>query len=73
MKRRYPVCAHCSTVMTPDLHEDVSPGFVVNTELYCSHCFKTYMDEELEWMQSVLEKDPEAVAQAMNISIVRFE
>lgn len=70
MRKIYPVCEKCSAVMNPVLHEDVAPGFVVNREVYCAHCFKDYMREQLEWLLSVLDKDPEAVAEAMGVGIV---
>lgn len=62
--KTYPVCAVCSIVMDPNLYDDVTPGFVVNDEVYCPDCFK-------EWVKDELESDPECVAHAMNIWVRR--
>ena len=59
----YPVCAHCSTVMDPDLYDDVTTGFLVAGECYCPECFK-------EWAKDEIDSDPEAVARAMGIAII---
>lgn len=61
--RVFPVCAKCSTVMNPDLYDDVAPGFLVGGECYCPECFKDYMKDEVD-------SDPEAVAQAMGIAVI---
>ena len=66
MKRYIPVCARCSIVMDPQLYDDVSPGFVIEGEVYCPDCFK-------EWMKDEVDSDPEAVAQAMDIEVRRYE
>lgn len=66
MRRYFPVCAHCSIVMDPALYDDVSPGFVVEGEVYCPDCFK-------EWMKDAVDSDPEAVALAMGIEVRRYE
>ena len=65
MKRRrvFPVCAKCSTVMNPDLYDDVTPGFLVGGECYCPECFK-------EWAKDEIDSDPEAVAAAMGIAVL---
>ncbi len=71
MKRKvYPVCEKCSTVINPKLHVDVAPGFVVNREVYCARCFKDDMQEQLEWLLKELDKDPEAVAEAMGVMVI---
>lgn len=62
--RVFPVCAHCSIVMDPNLYDDVTPGFIVNGETYCPDCFK-------EWARDEVDSDPEAVAQAMGILVRR--
>lgn len=68
----YPVCARCSTVMNPLLHEGVAPGFVMNGECYCTTCFKAHMEETLDWMRRVLDKDSEAVAEELGIAIIEI-
>ena len=52
--------------MDPQLYDDVSPGFVIEGEVYCPDCFK-------EWMKDEVDSDPEAVAQAMDIEVRRYE
>lgn len=49
--------------MNPGLYDDVTPGFLVNGEYYCPECFK-------DWMKDEVDSDPEAVAQAMGITVV---
>ena len=67
MKRKvYPVCEKCSTVINPKLHVDVAPGFVVNREVYCARCFK----DDMQWLLKELDKDPEAVAEAMGVMVI---
>lgn len=66
----FPVCEKCDTVMNPLIHENVAPGFVVNGDCYCASCFKEYINNELDWLKSQVDKDPEAVAQAMGIAVI---
>lgn len=61
--RVFPVCARCSTVMNPDLYDDVAPAFLVNDEYYCPECFK-------EWAKDEVDSDPGAVAAAMGIAVL---
>lgn len=60
------MCARCDIVMDPNLFDDVSPGFVVNGDIYCPDCFK-------EWMKDEVDSDPETVARAVGIEIRRYE
>lgn len=62
--RVFPVCARCSVVMDPNLYDDVSPGFIIDDEVYCPDCFR-------DWAKDEIDSDPEAVAQAMGILVRR--
>lgn len=68
-KKGLPVCEKCSTVINPKLHVTWL-RFVVNREVYCARCFKDDMQEQLEWLLKELDKDLEAVAEAMGIGVI---